>query len=204
LYGGDGVAGTNYLISADPNLNFPAGSTPATRTIVRAFWVPFYSDAPSEIGNSGISLTITLGSMDVDSFWFNSGDNIHILNEGLKLESASEQKIIISNATSIGKYGKKEYPLQDSKFLQKSVANALAQNVVAEYSDPKYIFDITTILDPTLTLTTTGGVVNRVKIRCKELFPRSPGYERECKIRQIQHNFRNFTTNLTLKDVDAY
>lgn len=196
-------AADNYLIDGGTG-SFPAGTTPSTRTIVRAYWTPFNSSVASEIGNTGVSLSITLASIEDDWFKFESGDNIHISNEGMKLESASEQKVVISNATSIGKYGRKEYSMHDSKFMQKIVAQVLAQNVVAEYADPKYIFNVTTLLDPTLEITNSSGIINRVKIRSKEFFPRSPGYERKCKIRQIQHNFRNFTTQLTLKDVDAY
>jgi len=178
----------------------------AINTKIKAYWVPFVTSQATEIGGSGIRVSIGLNSIsDTQSyFYFEAGDNIHISNEGMKLESASEQKVVISNATSIGKYGRKEYSMNDSKFMQKIVAQVLAQNIVAEYADPKYILTVTTLMDPTLTLTNSSGVINRVKVRCKELFPRSAGYERKCKIRQIQHNFRNFTSQLTLKDVDAY
>jgi hypothetical protein len=130
-------------------------------------------------------------------------DNILISNDGLKLTADEQSKLVTCNSASIAKYKRKDYPNVDNKFISRNLANELTKILADKYAYPKYILQLETTLDPTLSII-NGNAQTRINIRAKKFFPLSPGYERTCTIREISHNFRNYKTSLVVKDVNKY
>ena len=107
-----------------------------------------------------------------------------------------------TNVTSIDKYEKREYPNIKNQFISRNVASELSKKIVNDFKDPKYVITVKSTLDPTLNVIANRADNTTVAVRSDKFFPKT--FERYGKLRNINHDFRNMTTTLTLKDKNIY
>lgn len=135
---------------------------------------------------------------------FKIGDRITIDCPGLTVETDDKSKQIALNVTSEKIYGRKEYNKEDNIFFSRRLAKQLCKDIVASYSYPSYLINLTCPFIPSISLLNSSYAPAKIDIFSPDAFPFSAGAIQQCYIRSIEHNLKNLTTFLVLKAINPY
>jgi len=177
--------------------------------LVLAYWTPQVG-AFRQIGNTGVGLAVLkASSIDTDNDdlgsnpLFKSGDTIAIEVPGETLKADKQSKQVSYNATSIGKWGRKEYPHnRDNRFLHRRLALAMARILVDDYKDPHYSFSIQCDWKPFVAFLDTASTLSGITLKSPKLLPNAPENSASGYLRKIEHG--PGVTKLEFRDVAAY
>jgi len=186
---------------SEKKISVSPATTASIGDIVKAYYAPYNNTEFFEIGRTRVFIQIS--SATANKAIFKQGDRITIDCPGLVLESDEASKQVAVNTQSISKYGKRQYPNINNRFLTRKLAKQLAQWIRTEYAFPKYNFSITMPLSNFLDVVGTANLT-KVTIRSQKLLPYRSGYQEDCRICSIEHDIGRGVTTLELKSDSFY
>lgn len=144
---------------------------------IRVYWSPLLSNNLYEVGGSKVFVKLVAkdyvnGENNFERS-FLVGDSFLIKCEGLSLVSDPQSTTIKIDATSVKAYGEIEFPGNiDNKFVNRQLAQYLAQILVDEHSTPRYEIEGDAIFLPMLHfLNVEKNRLKKVRIISEKLFP---------------------------------
>jgi hypothetical protein len=197
---------TTLTLTVDASLTWTNGEA------LRAWVAPNTNDKPFAIGGSQVYLKFlkpTSGTAEQD--WteeFLEGDKILVKCPGLTLVADAQSKQSHADTPSIGRYDRQPFPIQENRFLSRSLAKDWAKRLVRTYKEPCYVLTVTGLFVPYLTFLTSSQTLYRVSVIDELIFPLSQEYGRLFAqigyIREIRHDPDRGTTTLVLRGARNY
>jgi hypothetical protein len=191
-----------HLKSVDQYTNTPNLSIDVSTTdIVYSWYSPLASSGSNtdyqEIGGTNVYVKWETKSSGNDSI--KQGDSFFIECPGKKLEKEEESKQIFVNSNSLSKYGRKEFPSVDNKFVDRKIARGLSKKLVNDWAEPKFLVTVGTILLPYINFVNGDSNQMRVDVQDNKLFSIRKNFTEQCLVRKITHNPMTFTSTFELK-----
>jgi len=180
-----------------PNLTIDV----STNDIVYGWYSPLASSGSDtdyqEIGGTNVWAKWETKSSGNDSF--KQGDSFFIECPGKKLQKEEESRQVFVNSNSVSKYGRREYPSIDNKFIDRKVARDFSKKVINEWAEPKFLVTVGTILLPYINFVNVDSNQMRVDVQDSRLFKIRKNHTEQCLVRKITHNPMTFTSTFELK-----
>lgn len=191
-----------YLKDIDQYTNTPNLSINVSNNdVVYSWYSPLASSGSDtdyqEIGGTQVWAKWQTKSNGNDTF--KQGDTFFIECPGKKLEKEEESRQVFVNSNSVSKYGRREYPSIDNKFIDRKVARDFSRKVINEWAEPKFVVKAQTILLPYINFVNTSKNHMRINVQDHRLFKIRKNNTEECLIRKITHDPMNFTSVFELK-----
>lgn len=192
------------------------GTTAAAHSdgsIVRAYFAPgagseSADNKPYEIGGTNVFLAFKRGSeTDEDRQWterFEVGDIITVECPGMVLKKNDQSKQSCYDTDSKAKYGRRNYPAIDNRFLSHKMAKDICRRVVNDYKNPHWIVTVKTKLLSWIWFISSDDDLTLLDVIHDDLFRRSPGYTVQGYPRSITHDPKNGTSQFVLRGITAY
>lgn len=118
------------------------------------------------------------------------GDYIEFVCPGMSIDNSAGSKVIVSDKTSIGTYGRrKNKGTTDNRFLTRTLAECALSTRVARYKDPNRTVEITMGLD------LQHGLYDPVYLQSYEVFPSESAYTVAMIVREV--GYRPMTNETT-------